>query len=454
MNAAEFDKAKALATEDERELGIIPTEDEHLLVTRYMNRLNLRGYHNAHSYGSTFDSYLETVWWFEGHSFAEKLVLNGFAMYITAPAAQITFGVLASAVLVMVQVHVNPYMERDVGLLANLLGVATFLLLLVGAHVALVGDGEWTTDAVAVQQAIIACAGACVIAGCLIVVRDTVRNVLRMRDAHIKEWERQNGARASASASASGSNGGGMGFGLLRRIAGVATQASEPSGARPPSASRRRDRSDAAAAATNAAGWAVRQVAGADPTAALPPTATNCLMREVKRRFGQDLLGHATARHVVEQALAARSSPAPAPTMPAGERLAAARACIAAVKAVTTSTLPQLSVPMAELAWRALVPGTKRISVMVRRPAALAVVIAVCTAPCLTGPVWQRRWGGQDRACSFSCKGTASWSLTPAWNTCPHASCTSTSGRSEHAGCSCSEATPVYLCSSILCRGR
>lgn len=350
-----------MAIEDERELGLLPSAPDTLLVSRYLTRLNLRGYHNAHSYGSTFDSYLETVWWFEAHGFAEKLVLNGFAMYINEPAAQITFGVLASAVLVMVQVHVNPYMERDVGALANLLGVATFLLLLVGAHVALVGDGEWTTDAVAVQQSIIACAGFCVVAGCLIIVRDTIRNVLRMRDAHIKEWERQNGTRASSSSTTTGSRG----MGLLRRIAGVAGGNAPPEPQAVSAQRTGRKWSAAATVAFNAGSWVVRQAAGADPTAPISAQVVTCLRRELQRAFGSDLLGYVTASQVVERALAQRQTRAAAPTMPTGDHLAAARVCLAAVKATTTSTLPDLPMPMPELAWRALVPGHKRLSVLV-----------------------------------------------------------------------------------------
>ena len=212
LRKEEFDKAKTAAIEDERVLGLVPTTGastmerllglvpdvppagqykERLLVARYIARLNLRGYHNNRGYKSLFDAYLETAWWFEIHSFAEKLLLNGVAMFITQQAAQITFGVLVSAMLLVVQVHVNPFAERSIGVLANLLSVATFLLLLIGAHVALVGDGEWTTDIAGVQFAITLCAGVCILIAMIIVGWDACFYVIRMRAAHTKKWERK-----------------------------------------------------------------------------------------------------------------------------------------------------------------------------------------------------------------------------------------------------------------------
>jgi len=129
--------------------------------------------------------------------FIEKIVMNGAMAFVTSESAQITFGLLAAALLVMIQMYVDPFNEPDLGLLANLLMVAMFLILLTGAHTALMGDGEWTPDAVAVQTSIIATAGACVALGFLLVAKDVIAGARALRAEYLKKWTQAYGSQVT-----------------------------------------------------------------------------------------------------------------------------------------------------------------------------------------------------------------------------------------------------------------
>ena len=328
-----------------------------MLTRRY--RENMRGYHVTKMFDSLVGPYLEDSWWFESVGFAEKLALNGIAMFIAEPAAQITFGLLAAALLVCVNVGVKPFNEDGLGILANLLAVATFLLLLVGVHTELVGDDAdaWTADVSAVRDAIVATVAMCFVLGVFVVVKDAVGQLMQARDAHKKAYDRQQ-AR--------------LGKPRQRKSSWLSTLRRKK---RTPTGSRRRSsvlggyqppgmlRAEAAAGAT----WAVRVVAGI--VESMSPLVEEALSHELRREFD----GTLPETMSVESVIAANrnyvrrsgESAVDAPTGPAKEK---ALRCIAAGLEADASTLPELRVPLATVLEHALEPGMSRLSVLVGRP--------------------------------------------------------------------------------------
>lgn len=357
MNAEEFAKAKAVAVEDERQLGWVPTVDEKELVRQHLYRLNLRAYHTASKYGSVYDSFLEKAWWYEGVMFAEKITLNGLAAFITQSAAQMTFAILMSGLLVMVQVHVNPYTEHDLGRLANLLVVSLFLLLLVGAYIELMGDDEWTTSSLAVQNAIVAAAAVCVSLGVLLIVRDTVREMLEMRAKYIKAWEKEYGKMDIDDKPNTA-------LSILNAFAG--NSAASPAPAKPSAEVKAAKQVEAAEAAT-AVRWVLAQVQPGQGE--LPELAARALRRELTRSFGRLMVGRYTVEELErEYARGSSESKKKEPTLPPFKLLGKAKECVAVVQAHMSHTLPSLPVSMEDLMEQSLIEGNKRLSVMVGEP--------------------------------------------------------------------------------------
>ena len=79
---------------------------------------------------------------------------------------------------------------------ARALSLATFLLLLLGAHVMLMSGYEWTADAYAVQNGILALAGVCFVSACGVAVHDMCWRVQQMRREHIQAWDTTHNAEA------------------------------------------------------------------------------------------------------------------------------------------------------------------------------------------------------------------------------------------------------------------
>ena len=303
-----------------------------------------------------YDSYTDKAWWYELVGFAEKIVLNGLASFITDPAAQITFALLAGAVLVMAQVHVNPFVELDLGRLGNVLLLAVFLTLVLGAHIELVGDGEWTADAAIVQNCLLLSIVACVLAGVLLACYDTLVEVRAMHDEHVEKYARCQPERKSSRKSAPDS------------------PASSSAGASPPKfhglAVETASRAQTSAAETpvgHVAEWAIATVAaGCVP-----------LSKEVQRTLCRDLtrvceeLTRAQVDTILEQVMRGISYDVDGPvvvlpTPPEGtERLQAkCRDVIARAIAAHQQALPTMLTSLATLVGHKSVPRTQENSIV------------------------------------------------------------------------------------------
>ena len=331
-------------------------------------------------FDSIYGAYLEQSYWFESVMFAEKLLLNGVMLFIAQPAAQMTFGLLTAALLVMLQVHVNPFNEVDLGILANLLAVAIFLTLLVGAHTELHGDEDWTADALLVQNSIIAAALVCVILGLMIIARDAWAQLTEARAKHIKDYEAQQ-ERLGLTQSPKKRKSSLLGR-LIRKMSGATSPGAED-------LIRQAYNANAVAPsdAEDAVWWAIEMVA---PQTAPPvsPLVQAAFLRELHRQFDGTLAPGVSMEFMMQNrrsrkrkgagGTTPRSSTARAPT---GLCKRMADACVAAAAAAASTSLPTMAMLMADLTSKALTAGPQRCSVLVRTDACLCRAVCRATAP-------------------------------------------------------------------------
>ena len=252
--------------------------------------------------------------------FAEKVLLNGVAAYITEPAAQITFALLTSALLLLVQVHFNPYKEADARLLAKLLTVSTFMTLLLGAHIQLMVDTDETADTKAVQMAIMGFIGAFVSAAFCIIVYGIWQPIKRVRKAHRLLQESEQGAAVDAPRT---------------RAPCCGWLSSKVASTRGRLAKRRRRRlkmpmapvaGSEAEVATQACQWVLHSCCPIDSP--LPsPNVVACLNEELARRFGSMMVGAPPPSALVKYHIASLNDPSmtqlPAPAIPRALRKSA-----------------------------------------------------------------------------------------------------------------------------------
>jgi len=124
-------------------------------------------------------------------SFGEKVVMNGLMSFITHTETQVTFGLLSAAGIMIVKLACAPFAKVDSGRLAKLLMVATYLLLLVGAQAVLMEAQEWTPMARAVQNCIVWGAGLCAVVGLSLIFKDIGLRLLLLRREYLDKWLRQ-----------------------------------------------------------------------------------------------------------------------------------------------------------------------------------------------------------------------------------------------------------------------
>ena len=296
---------------------------------------------------------------------AEKVLLNGFAAYITQPAGQITFALLTSAILLIVQVHFNPYKEADASLLAKLLTVATFLTLLLGAHVQLTGDAEATAATLAVQAAIMGCIAVFVGAATCIIAYGVWQPMHRVHAAHQAMRRGKSSSGASASTS-SGTKATSRARHVARSVARVVTAARTkfPAVPRLPSRNKRVTLPKApppgseAALATDACVWVLHECCPVDERP-LPAVALTTLRQELRGRFGSMMVGSASPHEWIEYHLAAMADrnvqPLPVPNLPSALRKPAAD-CVQVVR-TAADVLPATANPLLQ---RASASGERR----------------------------------------------------------------------------------------------
>ena len=351
-----------------------------------------------------YGGYQPRAFYFEAVVFAEKLLLNGVAAFIRKPTPQITFGVLTAAAFLIVQVHVDPHAAHDEALLGKLLVVAVFLSLMVGAHVELMGDQEWTSDAVATQSIMVACTIASAAAGVLLIIKYALQKVFEKQAEQTRRWkewntrqkelgevaelqrkEEKRRVKAAAEVEAQRAT--------VRAGLQQALQTESDTSDSDEDASREAD----AQVAMEAIKWAVASLAG--PEMAILPAVERTLKRELQRRLGRYIEFKSTVQQLWSEQVGRpyRGILADSQTGSAGDsvsprggftlggvrqvlHLAAAQKAVSVALEFTDAGTHIDEVPLSELVPTHIGPGPNVMSVMTVSTNACGV-LGDCTCP-------------------------------------------------------------------------